>query len=185
MSLSDLASLGSFASGVAVLVSLIFLYFQLRQLGQQVRQAEKNQQSAVRQGRTAAIVEVALAWAEPDAARAVIAAAAGDGLTDVQLSQFISLTRAVFITASDAFYQHREGLLDDVAFESSKRTAATGLRSASRRVAWQRLRGSFGADFEAFIDELITRTPVGTPQSSGAVVDRWQADLAAERAKAI
>lgn len=32
MSRSDLASLGSFVSGFAVLVSLVFLYFQLRQM---------------------------------------------------------------------------------------------------------------------------------------------------------
>ena len=49
MSLSELAEIGSFISGVAVLTSLIFLYFQLRQINQQVKQAEKNQQSAIRQ----------------------------------------------------------------------------------------------------------------------------------------
>ena len=43
MSLSDLASLGSFVSGVAVLISLIYLALQ-------VRQTEKNQQSLMQQG---------------------------------------------------------------------------------------------------------------------------------------
>jgi hypothetical protein len=33
MSLPDLASLGSFVSGVAALGSLIFLYLQMRQIG--------------------------------------------------------------------------------------------------------------------------------------------------------
>lgn len=51
MSLSDLASLGSFISALAVLISLIFLYFQLRQLAVQVKQAEKNQQAAIQQSR--------------------------------------------------------------------------------------------------------------------------------------
>jgi hypothetical protein len=41
MSLSQLAEIGSFTSGVAILASLIFLYFQLRQINQQVKQAEK------------------------------------------------------------------------------------------------------------------------------------------------
>jgi hypothetical protein len=50
MSLSDLASLGSFVSGVAVLASLV--YFQLRQVNAQVRQTEKNQQALIRQART-------------------------------------------------------------------------------------------------------------------------------------
>ena len=41
MSLSQLAEIGSFVSGVAILASLIFLYFQLRQINKQVKQAEK------------------------------------------------------------------------------------------------------------------------------------------------
>jgi hypothetical protein len=58
MSLSDLASIGSFVSGFAVLVSLIFLYFQLRQIHAQVLQEEKNQQAANRAVRTSRIVEI-------------------------------------------------------------------------------------------------------------------------------
>ena len=43
MSLSDLSSLGSFISGVAVLVSLVYLAIQFRQ-------AEKNQRAVLNQG---------------------------------------------------------------------------------------------------------------------------------------
>src|SRR5450755_1342360 len=46
MSLSDLAALGSFISGLAVLASLGFLYFQMRQVAEQVRQADRNQRAA-------------------------------------------------------------------------------------------------------------------------------------------
>lgn len=49
MSLSDLAALGSFISGLGVLVSLVFLYFQLRQIGVQVKQTEKNQRALISQ----------------------------------------------------------------------------------------------------------------------------------------
>ena len=50
MSLSDLASIGSLVSGMAVLVSLIFLYIQLREIHSQVLQAEKNQRAMMNQG---------------------------------------------------------------------------------------------------------------------------------------
>lgn len=50
MSLSDLAALGSFVGGVAVLVSLIFLYFQLRQIGAQMAQADNNQRALMSWG---------------------------------------------------------------------------------------------------------------------------------------
>ena len=43
MSLADLASIGSFISGIVVLVSLVYL-------GLQVRQAKFHQQAAIRQG---------------------------------------------------------------------------------------------------------------------------------------
>jgi hypothetical protein len=42
MSLSDLASIGSFVSGVAVVVSFLFLTMQLRQNTQSLRRAEGN-----------------------------------------------------------------------------------------------------------------------------------------------
>ena len=66
MSLTDLASLGSFISGVAVLLSLIFLYYQLRQLRAQVRQAEKYQQTLVKQARTSRVMEVNARLADAD-----------------------------------------------------------------------------------------------------------------------
>jgi hypothetical protein len=51
MSLSDLASLGSFVSGFAVLISLIYLSLQ-------VRQTKRNQQIAIRHSRASRIVEL-------------------------------------------------------------------------------------------------------------------------------
>jgi hypothetical protein len=54
MSLSDLASLGSFVSGFAVLISLIYLSLQ-------VRQTKRNQQIAIRHSRASRIVALQLA----------------------------------------------------------------------------------------------------------------------------
>ncbi len=56
MSLSVLASLGSFVSGFAVLISLIYLALQ-------VRQTERNQQVSIRHSRATRIVELHLALA--------------------------------------------------------------------------------------------------------------------------
>jgi len=61
MTLSDLAALGSFVSGVAILVSLVFLYFQLRQVYAQIRLAERNQQATIQQDRYGRVFEVNLA----------------------------------------------------------------------------------------------------------------------------
>ena len=57
MPLSDLAAIGSFVSGAAVLVSLVFLYFQLGQVRKQIALAEKNQRAIMQQGRAARSAE--------------------------------------------------------------------------------------------------------------------------------
>ena len=90
MSLSDLAALGSFINGLAVLVSLVFLYFQLKQIGAQVKQAEKNQQATIRQGRTARLVEILTRGTDPSVAEAITMASWGDEkMTITQLAQSI------------------------------------------------------------------------------------------------
>jgi hypothetical protein len=77
MSLSDLASLGSLVSGVAVPVSLVFLYFQVRQVNQQVRQAEKNQRATIAQVRASRTAEMAMQQTDPAVATAFRKAMAG------------------------------------------------------------------------------------------------------------
>ena len=72
MSLSDLASLGSLVNGVAVLVSLAFLYFQVRQVNQQIRRAEKNQRATIAQVRTNRTAEIGLRQTDPAVAMAFL-----------------------------------------------------------------------------------------------------------------
>src|SRR5262249_19706828 len=107
MSLSDLASLGSFVSGFAVLMSLIYLALQ-------VRQTKRNQQIAIRHSRVSRIVELHVALADPGVADAWLhGSASPQELTQPELSQFISLCRALFFHFEDSFYQREEGLLND------------------------------------------------------------------------
>jgi hypothetical protein len=112
MSLSDLASLGSFVSGFAVLTSLIYLALQ-------VRQTERNQQISIRHSRASRIVELELALADPALAHAWLhGAGSPQEITQTELSQFIHLCRALLFHFEDSFYQREEGLLNDAAFET-------------------------------------------------------------------
>ena len=162
MSLSDLASIGSFISGIAVLISLIFLYFQLRQVNTQVRQAEKNQQAAVRQGRVNALIELNLRLTDADllkAMRPVIAAEAVDDF--VKLEQYFAYQRALFQHLAENFDQLREGLLNDRDFEGFVRSTSVLFPIASTRVAWRQLRSMFKDDFVAFMDKQLNFKSVG------------------------
>jgi hypothetical protein len=58
MTLADLSTIAGLISSLAVLVSLIYLAIQ-------VRQAERNQQASIRQGRATRAVDIILASAEP------------------------------------------------------------------------------------------------------------------------
>ena len=76
MSLSVLASLGSAISGFAVLISLVFLYFQLRQVTEQIRQAERNQRATIAQFRASRTVDAMLQGCEASMADAFFKATA-------------------------------------------------------------------------------------------------------------
>ena len=179
MSLSDLASLGSFVSGFAVLISLIFLYFQLRQVATQVAQAEKNQQASIRQGRTGRSVGMSMGATNPALAEALVKFHTGaQDITAIQLFQCSSFCRALFFSYEDNFYQHQEGLLSDSAYAGYLTAMGQVLRMPSFRVQWTRNRAAYGTEFAEFMDKLIARTPV-VPTSFDTA--EWLIAFAAER----
>lgn len=178
MTLSDLASLGSFISGLAVLVSLVFLYFQLRQVGAQVQQAERNQQAAIRQGRATRVVDMNLAATEPSLAEALAKVVAGaTDMTSAQLTQFGVFCRATFLNGEDSFFQHKDGLLSDASFASYAGGMLATFSMLAFRVQWKYQRGIFASEYVAFMDKLVAEAPKVSP------VDRlaqWNADIAVE-----
>src|SRR5881296_316469 len=103
MSLSDLASIGSLVSGVAVLISLIYLTLQVRQAG-------RSQRALMQQGRANRVADTCLRIAEPGLSRVFNKAMSGDdNLTPEELEQFMNICRAGFLSGEDSFLQHRSG----------------------------------------------------------------------------
>ena len=106
MSLSDLASIGSFISGIAVLVSLVYLSLQ-------IRQNTKHSQALIQQGRAARIADIA---------SRIVELRADDGLNGCfdgspeasakDVSRFLSMARAFFISAEDSFLQIEDAAAD-------------------------------------------------------------------------
>src|SRR5262245_3961694 len=182
MSLSQLGEIGSFVSGVAILTSLIFLYFQLRQINKQVKQAEKNQQSVIRQARAGRSIGIALTGTEPSLADAFIKGAFGDeDISLTQQSQFSAVCRAIIINSEDTFYQHKDGLLDEASFIGFVAGMKGTMRYPGFRAQWKSVRRNHGTEFVEFMDKLIAETPVA-PRID--ILARWGASVAAEKAKA-
>jgi hypothetical protein len=173
MTLSDLASLGSFVSGLAVLVSLVYLALQ-------VRQAERNQQASIRQARITRTADLALARLEPsvnDAFRSVLTQS--EQMSAREVTQFIALAQAHFLNFEDAYFQFRSGLLVPSAFETAKTGIERLFSYPGGRYSWRALRTSFGNEFAEFMDALLEATPVGPPTD---VLAAWNAGVAAEKA---
>src|SRR5579871_6817411 len=105
MSLSDLASLGSFVSGVAVTVSLIYLIVQTRQNVRHTR-------ALIQQGASARTTQIALSQAEAGNA-AVFLEANGINPTPeaFRRMQFAMMCTTWIAALEDIHGQRTEGLL--------------------------------------------------------------------------
>lgn len=110
MSLSDLASIGSFASGLAVLISLVYLSLQ-------IRQNSKHTKALVTQNRAERVTTMLLALASSDLA-AAYDAANGGGATEQEVRgrQFQLMCAALISGWDDTFSQYEHGLLDRAQF---------------------------------------------------------------------
>jgi hypothetical protein len=172
MSLSDLASLGSFVSGFAVLISLIYLSLQ-------VRQTKRNQQIAIRHSRASRIVELQLTLADPGVADAWLhGSGSPQEITQTELSQFINLCRALFFHFEDSFYQREEGLLNDDAFETVVAGARLSARSPGWRAAWRVARPNFAGRFLHFMDGVVAGSAVEPPVDLS--LEAWKVAFASE-----
>jgi hypothetical protein len=175
MSLSDLASVGSFVAGFAVLISLIYLALQ-------VRQTKRNQQISIRHSRASRNVELHLALADPAVADAWLhGSGSPQEITQTELSQFTNLCRAFFFHFEDSFYQREEGLLNDDAFE----TVVAGVRLLARRpgvrAAWSFARPNFGGRFLEFMDGVVAGAAVEPPKDLS--LEAWKVAFASEASR--
>jgi hypothetical protein len=173
MSLSDLASIGSLVSGVAVLGSLIYLALQ-------IRQTDRNQQASIRHSRVTRVVDMLLTRADPcvaDAWRRGLQSP--DEITQTELTQFLLLCRANFFHIEDSFFQHEEGLLNESAYATALAAARALAGSPGWRAAWKATRRQHAGRFGDFMDGLVARTGLEAPNYFPSV-DEWRAAYAAE-----
>ncbi len=181
MSLSDLASLGSFVSGLAVLISLVFLYFQLKQINAQVVQAERNQLAATRAVRTSRIIDIMMGSAEASISEALAKGAAGSpDITDTQIRQFFAYNNARFYNAQDTFQQYQKGLLDDSIFESLAEGLKVSLSQPGTLAFFENnvSAAGFNPEFVKYVRGLVAEAPLNF-SDEGA---KWRTRVAALKA---
>ena len=177
MSLSDLASIGSFVSGLAVVVTLIFLLLQMRQ-------ANLNERALMQQMRSARTIDTLLKCSEPLASEALSRAFANDAtMNDTEVRSYMSICLASLTNWEDSFLQHRAGTLDTVSFASDVATLKVFASLPSFRALWPTMRDTFSDDYRTYVDGLLRETkPVRAPYRTAAL---WKENLTKELAAAI
>lgn len=168
MSLSDLASIGTFVSGIAVVISLIYLSFQIRQTG-------KNQRGTMHQMRAALTTDVMLRIAQPGMAEIFRAGLSGDvNISEAQFWQFFYAASAILRSTENAYTQHEDGLVGEAHFETAKASARAFLANPGYRALWQATRRTREPGFRDFMDRLATETTVAAPAD---LFTEWKALL--------
>jgi hypothetical protein len=169
LNLTDIATVASIISSAALTISLMYV-------AMQVRQAEKNQRGLMQQGRADRLTMDLMHIAEPQMASVWIRGLhAPETLTGDDLERYLLICRAAFLSGEDSFLQHQAGLFDDAAYRSfvaGVRGQLTG--SKGMRAAWQMHTHQFGAEFAAFMNEMLAQT---TPQSAGQRLQQWASAL--------
>ncbi len=149
MSLSDLAAIGNFVSGLAVVVTLIFLLIQ-------IRQSNKNQQSLMQQGRSVRIVETLLKKTDPVLSEAIPRIYLSDLTIDAaQIHAANAFIEAFFTNEEDSYLQYRAGLLHGSSWESDVATIRQTLMVPAWRVGWKMCRHRASEEYRAYIDSLL------------------------------
>ena len=143
MSLSDLAAVGSFVNGVAVLASLIFVGFQLRQNTQAVRAAASQAHSQNWQQITMSVVECAdfaHIWRR--------------GLTDDERVRFYAFAGATLRFFEGARLQWLHGQLDNEHWHNVEKTATDFAATSGYKAYWAQRHHWMSPQFQEWYEAL-------------------------------
>jgi hypothetical protein len=153
MSLSNLAAIGSFVSGIAVFLSFIFLSLQLRQ-------ANRNQRSLMQQARTSRNVEILLKMADSEISETLAQASANcASMTDAKIWSFYGFGAAVFWSYEDCFLQFKAKTLDPSSWASDVATLKRLVAYPPYRAVWKMARDGMGGDYRDYVDCLMAKIP--------------------------
>jgi hypothetical protein len=157
LSLSDLASIGTLVSGIAVVISLIYLSFQ-------IRQTARNQRGTMHQMRATLTTDIMLRIAESGMAPTFRAGLSGSrDISEAQFWQYFYAASAILRTTENAYTQYEDGLISEAHFETAKASTRTFLASPGYRALWQATRLGREPGFRAFMDGLAEETIAPAP----------------------
>jgi len=173
MSLEQVFYLSQSIASIAVVGSLIYL-------GLQVRGADRSQRAVMQQGRADRASKAALSVANGELARVWQRGMDADPtMTREEVTQWLLLSRSIFLSGEDSYRQHKAGTLDRAAFDSYCAGVRSYMNRPGFRAGWRLLASQFCKDFMC----VRQRTdPGGAIASHVDIFGEWQKLVQAERA---
>jgi hypothetical protein len=173
MSLSDIASVATVISSLAVLVSLVYLSLQ-------IRQTEKNQRALTDQGTSTRNIDILMFHAQPELNALTTRVTTGDTeFTAEELNLLNLRLRTTMLTGQDNLVQHKAGLLDRITVENNTAVLRFVLAQPVYRALWFGTRRGYSSEWREHVDKLLTDLPLARPADPVAA---FKADLARVKA---
>lgn len=171
MTLSDLASIGTLISSVAVLISLVYLALQNRI-------TERNQRALINQGVLTRTVDMVKWNAEPHISELVTRVFSGDTkFTAEEINRLRLIMRVRLSNFQDVYLQQRHlHLSDEITYENAFIGIKILMAQPVFRSMWIRHRETYASELIQIVDEMIKDTPLTPPADSLA---QFESDLAA------
>jgi hypothetical protein len=157
MPLSEIASIATAISGLAVTVSLIYLAIQ-------TRQNVRHTTALIHQGTAARTTTILLGWMNADSVAAWIEGNGGTPTPElIRERQFQCHCGVAMIAMEDYFSQHELGLLSEEQFSRGIATFRHALKEPGLRAYWLRQReimSKAAPKYCAFIDSLCSEETI-------------------------
>ena len=154
MTLNELGNLGEFISGLAVVVTLVYLALQIRHNTRAVR-------SSMHQDMVESNLRIAESLSDNENIARIVLKADEDygSLTNEELSRFEAYAERVFGNFESVFYSYRNSMIEQDLWESWESSFLKDIsRNALRRI-WHDERPLHLRDFMDFVDQYYRTHP--------------------------
>jgi hypothetical protein len=151
LQLSEWASVAEVISAIAVVVSLLYVGYQVNQNTKETRAA--NRQQLVDRAQSALVA----AATSPELAGAVSKAANGTKLSQLELSQYGFFVRGMLKDMEEAYLLYQEGRLDETYWETRAAVVLSYMARTPARDAYRRDKrlGILHVSFVEWLDQAI------------------------------
>ncbi len=165
MDLEQLANVGEFVSGIAVVASLIYLAVQIRQNTQTVKSSTLSTNTL---NWSSMLVNIA----SDDTSNAYLNGMIGrEDIEPQQLLQFVQMARAMLVSFETQHYQYLNGALDKEIYLGYERACTDQfLAYPGFQMIWEITRLHFSPPFVDLVDGLISGIDDG---ASYAIAEQW------------